>query len=399
MPGPPVPAPEAISLTPPKDIRNGVRVGLLLPLSGPRRDVGRALLDAAMLAMFDIADSDFVLVPVDTKSTPEGAAMAAAEVLAAEVKLVIGPVFSDAVQVAAAPIQKSGLNMLVFSNDRAVAKAGVYLSGLLPETQVDRIVRYAAKRGLKRIAAILPQGPFGVRVSDALRETAAGRGMEVTRIREYGTTPKQIAQAVRGISDYDYRRAALLEQRAKLKGSEDEGSRRALARLGILETIGSVPFDALLVAASGDNLINVAAQLGNYDIDPKRTRILGTADWAEGNTGREPSLVGAWFATPPVDATADFTTKFGKIYGKAPPPLASSAYDLVSLAAILGAQEGGPRFDRKTLTSKTGFTGVGGLFRFLSSGLVERSLEIRKVQTRGTRVIDPALKRFENSSN
>ncbi|MEE2997009.1 MAG: penicillin-binding protein activator [Pseudomonadota bacterium] len=389
----------AIALTPPADINNGVRVGLLLPLSGPRRAVGRALLDAAMLAMFDIADSDFVLVPVDTKSTPEGAAMAAVEVLAAEVKLVIGPVFSDAVQIAAAPIQKAGLSMLVFSNDRAVAKAGVYLSGLLPETQVDRIVRYAAKRGLEKIAAIVPQGPFGARVSDALHEAAADLGMELTRIREYDPTPEKIAKAVRVISNYDYRRAALLEQRAELKRREDEGSRRALARLEILETIGAVPFDALLVAASGEDLVNVAAQLGNYDIDSKRTRILGTSDWAAENTGREPSLVGAWFATPPIDATRDFATRFGRIYGTAPPTIASSAYDLVSLAAILGAREGGARFDRETLTSKTGFTGVGGLFRFLNSGLVERSLEVRTVQAHGNRVIDPARERFENAGN
>ena len=82
-----------------------------------------------------------------------------------------------------------------------------------------------------------------------------------------------------------------------------------------------------------------------------------------------------------------------------PPAIAASAYDLVALAAILGSQENGPKFDQTTLTSESGFAGVGGLFRFLNNGSSERSLEIREVQNRGSRVIDPARKRFGNNAN
>ncbi len=395
-PPPPTPERDVVVLKPPENMKHQVRVGLLLPLSGPRSAVGQKLLDAAILAVFDIADSHFVLVPIDTRSTPEGAVLAAEEAIAADVKLVIGPVFSDAVEASANTILDAGLSMLVFSNDRAVARTGIYLSGLLPETQIDRIMRYAWQRGLQTIGALVPPGPFGERVSDALREAAAVGGIEITRIRKYGNTPESIATAVKIITDYDDRRSALLEKRAELKKREDEGSQRALARLEVLETMGSVPFDALLVVASGDDLVNLAAQLGNYDIDTKRTRILGTSDWAAEETGREPSLVGAWFATPPVEATTAFAAKYRKTYGTSPPPITSSAYDLVSLAAILGSQTNGPRFDRKTLTSETGFFGVGGLFRFRDDGLVERSLEVREVQARGNRVIDAARKRFGN---
>jgi branched-chain amino acid transport system substrate-binding protein len=40
-----------------------VKVGLLLPLSGPLAREGAALLDAAQLALFDVADADFMLQP------------------------------------------------------------------------------------------------------------------------------------------------------------------------------------------------------------------------------------------------------------------------------------------------------------------------------------------------
>ena len=395
----PAPAPESVQLTPPEDIRNQVRVALLVPLSSNGSAVGQALLDAATLAVFDIADGDFVLVPIDTKGTAEGAVSAAEEAIAADVKLVIGPVFSEAVLAAAPLILDAGINVLAFSNNRAVSQPGVYLSGLSLEAQIERVVSYAGSRGIQRLGALVPPGAFGARVADALRGAAATSGMEVSRVMEFGVTPDEIAQSIKIISDYDDRRAALLKQREELEGREDEGSRRALARLEILETIGPVPFDALLVAASGEDLINAAAQLGNYDIDTKRTRILGTADWIAEETGREPSLVGAWFATPPADSAAGFADKFRRMYETAPPPLATAAYDLVALAAILGSQEDGPKFDRETLTTETGFAGVGGLFRFLNNGLSERSLEVREVETRGNRVIDDARQRFEDLTN
>ena len=121
----PVPAPETVQLTPPEDVRNQVRVALLVPLSGEGSAVGRALLDAATLAVFDIADGDFVLVPIDTKGTADGAIAAAEEAIAADVKLVIGPVFSEAVLAASPPILDAGINVLAFSNNRAVSQPGV----------------------------------------------------------------------------------------------------------------------------------------------------------------------------------------------------------------------------------------------------------------------------------
>src|SRR3546814_6236617 len=61
---------EALPALPPPP----VKVGLLLPLSGSRADVGQALLNAAQLALFDLGGERFTLVVRDTKRTPEGAA-------------------------------------------------------------------------------------------------------------------------------------------------------------------------------------------------------------------------------------------------------------------------------------------------------------------------------------
>lgn len=391
--------PPELQLTPPPGMANQTRVALLLPLSGPRAGLGRALLDAAKLALFDVADGDFELRPYDTAATGEGAATAAAQAVADGVKLVIGPVFSAAVRGAAPVIQDAGLNMLAFSNNRDVAEPGVYLSGLFPESQIERVIAYAAGRGVQRLGVLIPSGSFGLRVLDAAQRAAAGSGIELVRSEEFGPSTDDIVRAARTIGDYDTRRAALLAQKKALAGREDEVSKRALARLEILDTFGPVAFDALLVATSGTELVSMAAQLGNFDIDTKRVRLLGLASWAAAGTGREPALLGGWFATPPATAETDFGRNYRAMYESAPHPLAANAYDLVALAAILGSQEDGPKFDSATLTSETGFAGISGLFRFLPSGLSERSLEVREVTRTGNKIVDPARKSFENLTN
>ena len=87
------------------------------------------------------------------------------------------------------------------------------------------------------------------------------------------------------------------------------------------------------------------------------------------------------------------------MYETQPHPLAANAYDLAALAAILASQEGGAKYDRATLTSKTGFAGISGLFRFLPNGLSERSLEVREVTASGNKIVDPAQKIFEILTN
>ncbi|MFP5468975.1 MAG: ABC transporter substrate-binding protein, partial [Alphaproteobacteria bacterium] len=102
-----------------------VRIGVLLPLSGPRAQTGQALLQAAQLALFDFADPRLVLLPRDTMGTGAGAARAAQEAIAAGAELILGPVFAEEVAAAANVTRAAGRNMIAFSSDRRVAGNGV----------------------------------------------------------------------------------------------------------------------------------------------------------------------------------------------------------------------------------------------------------------------------------
>lgn len=361
--------------------------------------MGRSMLDAAQLAVFEVAEQDFILMPRDTRGTPEGAREAVIAALDDGAKLLLGPLFSASVAEIAPLAQAANVKIVAFSNDRTVAGPETFLIGLLPRAQIDRVVSYAVTKGISRFAALVPDTAFGRRVAEDLRETAARYGGVLTQIEVYGPGQDDASRAVRRLASYESRRAALLRQRDALAGAADEVSKQALRRIEGLQTLGRTGFDAVLLPESGAQLKAIAPLLPFYDIDIKKIRLLGMADWHEAGLGREPALTGAWFAGPPPDARMEFQIRYRRIYKKAPHKLAVLAYDATALAAVLASAEGGPDFSARALGAQNGFAGMAGIFRFLPNGLVQRGLAVMQVEANNMSVISPPPTAFEDLSN
>ena len=240
---------EIVEIPLPGDGRPMVKVGLLLPLSGPDGELGEAMLRASQMAVFDVADDSFLLMPRDTAGTPDGADAAGREMLARGARLLLGPLFSESVAAAVAPARDAGINLIAFSNNRAVAGDGSYLIGLLPREQVVRIARYAREQGVLRFAALAPDTPYGRQVVDDLAEAVTNFGGTLVRTGFFADDPDDMSRAVRQMARYDSRRAALLELREQLV---EQGE--SIAQLKTLDTWGDVDFDALFVPSSGAQL-------------------------------------------------------------------------------------------------------------------------------------------------
>jgi hypothetical protein len=124
-------------------------------------------------------------------------------------------------------------------------------------------------------------------------------------------------------------------------------------------------------------------------------RLLGTGLWDEPDLGREPALVGGWFAAPPPEARAEFEKRFQELYKRRPPRLATLGYDAGALAALLARSEGAD-FSPATIANPSGYAGMDGIFRFLPSGLVQRGLAVLEVQKTGTVTVSPAPETFQD---
>ena len=410
-----------------------IKVGLLLPFTGPASELAEDMRDAAFMALFDVGEHDLVLLPRDTQGTPEGARQAAGQVIGEGAELILGPLFNQAVTAIGPVARQADIRVLAFSNVTDAASEGTFLLGFRPEEQVARVVRHALETvqrrpdenlvdellqmtepgeleavepepvqpepeplapGPLRIAALAPDDPYGTTAMNALRRAVVqGAGnLVATALYPPEGDPSSV---VRQVAAYDARKAALEREKTRLAGREDEASKRALARLETLDTLGPPPFDAILLADGGNRLRSVASLLTFYDVDPTTARFLGTMRWQDDvRVLEEAALQGGRFAAPPPGNVAAFQSRFEAIYGRPPELLAALAYDATALAVIAARDLGDRSFAEATLTNPQGFTGASGLFRLRADELADHGLAILEVARGTTRVIDPPPESF-----
>jgi branched-chain amino acid transport system substrate-binding protein len=374
-----------------------ISVGLLLPLSGPSAELGQALFDAAQLALFDVGNQDVVLLPRDTGGTPEGAAEAAGQALEGGARLLVGPLFSASVAAVTPLARAAGVNVIAFSSDRAVARPGVYIMGFLPAQQVDRVVGFAAGRGLNWFTALAPSSIYGETMVRAVTAATRRQGVLLVDPVFYPSEVRAASDVegiVRFMANYDVRRAAMLSERDRLMAIDSDASRAALAALQDVGTLGATGFEAVLLPEGGAKLLTIAPLFPYFDMNRPQVRLLGTNQWETANLASEPALYGGWYAASPPAARAGFEIRFKDTFGYAPPRLATLAYDAVALAGALARLPDGRGFTAETLTSAGGFRGVDGIIRFTADGGNQRGLAVLEVTAEGPVVVGEAPDSF-----
>ncbi len=331
------------------------KVAILVPLTGTHAQLGRSFLDAAQLAVSDIAAANFELMPKDSGDQPDMAARAAREAIAEGAELIIGPVFSTSVVPVKQVAMSSRIPVLALSNDWNVAGDGTAILGFNPAQQIRRVVEYAQGRGLRRFAVLASSSIYGDLAVETLKNTVPA-GSIVAVERYQGANEASIKAAVGNLS----------KQRAS--------------------------FQALLLPEGGQALARVTAALTEVALSARDTAILGTGLWDDENIAASQVLQGGWYAAPDPNARGAFTSRFSSTYGYRPVRLATLAYDATALAAVLARQ--GQSYELASLANPNGYSGLDGIFRITPQGVAERGLAILEVTPSGTRVIDPAPRRF-----
>lgn len=340
-----------------------VKVALLVPLTGAQGSLGQAMLNAAQLALFDVGASNITIVPRDTSI---GAARAATESINEGAQIILGPLFAQDVK-AVSPIASShNVPVIAFSTDWTAANNNTYIMGFLPFGQVSRVVDYAAKRGSKNFAAIVPETPYGMAVNGTLKN--------------------------------ELQRQNLKEPNSIVFPAGNKGLPAAVQKLVSIQQPGSMnTVDAVMLPVGGAQLSQIATLLRQQDMSLRQTRILGTGLWDDSPQAAA-LLPGGWYASSDPGLRVSFNSKYRDTYGASAPRLASLAYDATALAAALAIkglnEKGSPAFDRASITNPAGFAGLDGIFRFRPDGLAERGLAVLELGPGGAVVVDPAPKKF-----
>lgn len=326
-----------------------VPVALLLPLSGNAKPLGDAMLNAAQLALFAQRNPAVEFLPRDTGGTPTGAADAARGAIAEGARAIAGPLTLTETAAVAAPARAAGIPVLAFTSDSSQAGPGVWVLGVTPAEQVDRVVGVALGNGARRFGLLAPNDALGQRLAEALRARLAVLA---------APAPLVVLHPIRG----DVAAAA-----------------RELAAQA-----GPDGLDAVLLGETGDRARTAAATVATAL--PRPPQLLGTTLWlADPSLGAEPALTGALFAGPDPFARGQFDASYQASFGERPPSLAGVAYDAASLAARIARDPAGlPPLGEA-------FLGADGPLRLLPEGGVRRGLALYALDPSGTpQAVQPA---------
>ena len=348
---------------PDKSNERVAKVALLLPLSasGQTAAIAKAMKQAGEMALFEAGSATLQLIVKDDHGTPEGATAAAEEAVKDGAEMIIGPLFAASVKSVAPVAGRANIPVVAFSNDAQVAGRGVYLMSFLATQDINRIVAYSIGQGKKQFAALVPDDAYGRLIGEAFRQAVTAGGGSVKALEAYPQQANAMLEPARRMIE-------------TMKRADEEG-----------ESV-----DAVFLPGGADTLASLGPLLAYAGLDTKRVKLIGTGAWDYPGIGRETAFVGGWFAAPEPRGWQEFSERFGKTFGTAPPRIATLSYDAVTMAVQLSSNPAGARFTAANLTRPNGFNGADGPVRLRADGTAERSLAILEVQKLGVNVLEPA---------
>lgn len=359
QPPPPNAAPAQQALPGP----GGVKVAMILPLSasGNAGLAAQSMKNAGEMALAEFNASNIQLLVKDDGGTAPGAQQAAQQALEEGAQIILGPLFAYSVGPVGQIAKSRGVPVIAFSTDANVASRGVYLLSFLPESDVERVVAYAASTGKRSFAALLPDNGYGTVVEAAFKQAVAKRGGRVTALERYPA---------------------------------DKANMIAPARR-IAQSAGRI--DAIFIADSGDVVPTLVDTLVEGGVNTKKIQLLGTGLWEDPRIAGNANIQGGVYAAPDTAGYQSFVGRYRAKYGQEPVRTATLAYDAVALIVALVKTQGPQGINDTVLTNASGFNGIDGVFRFRQDGTNERGLAILRVTPNGGQVANPAPKSFGGS--
>ncbi len=376
-----------------------IQVALFLPISGKNKDLGLSLFNSAIMSLFD---NDFnhniELVLIDSKDTPNETAKAFEEIVNRKIKIVIGPVFSSSIEAIEKSAKQNQITVISLSNNEELAgkindDGGVFLAGILPESQIDKIVSYSLQRGKFSFAIIAPNNQYGNTITTLFKKTVKNRDGNFITSEFYKTNDPDIDHVVnRAITSFS------IPNRLKTKKGNV-----------IVNESDRTYAQVIMVPESGKILSKIIASIKKQNLDERDFQIIGTSQWSDISTLNDRNLIGAWFAAPQNEKFREFEKVYYQSYNKFPPRISSITYDLVGAISQLidfkRAQiqrEQTPNiqtlsvkdFSQFSGSPKNGFDGIDGLFRFLPNGLVQRNLAVLQVGNGRFETIEKPAEQF-----
>lgn len=323
-----------------------IKVGLLLPLSGENEQLGKALVNATEMALFETKSKNIQLLFKDSGDTLEKAIKSSIELEEEGVSIIIGPIFSFQASEIRKNLSKN-IPIFSFTNDESVINEGLWALGFSPGQQIKAIFNEMSHHSITDISIIVPQNAYGDIALQESRKASILKNIKIHHIYRFDTKAKNFAEFSM-----------------------------------LLNTESTLKYNGLFIIASGKQLKEISSRAQYRGISPKEIKYFGLSGWNNHKILGEPALFGGYFVAPQQSSYEAFVSRYFKLYDSVPIEISGLGYDILALLSIGLKDAKNIEELIKFLTSPSGFNGIFGFFKIAINGNVYRKFVSYEVMQR-----------------
>ena len=307
-----------------------IKIGLLVPMSGEKNELGQSIIKSTKLALKDIGTNDIEIYPKDTGQDPNQTLQSAIDLKRLGVEIVIGPVFFKNVKYLN---EVDDIIFLSLTNKTESLPSNVISSGVNSISQLNAIKKFTELNELKKTILLTPDLNYKEEIKRAIKKSK----LKISKHYIYNIEPTKLTQRIEEITNYKIRKQNLADEikRIELSDIDEEIKKRKVEKLNRKYTIGNVSFDSLIISDFDESLKSVITSFLYTDVSPKDKYFITLNQWFDESLLSEKNIQPLYYPSINKENLESFENKFTESYNEKPNHLSLLSYDLIGLIYYL----------------------------------------------------------------
>ena len=348
-----------------------IQIGLMVPLTGPNKELGQSIIKAVRLAVKDINNNSIEIIPKDTASKANKALKSAFELKQMGVRIVIGPIFYESITYLD---EIKDITFLSLTNKTLDLPKNVISAGINSTSQMNTIKKFLETNNINKTIFLTPIQDYEFEVKKGIKDSR----IKIFKNYEYSTEPTKLTKQIEEITNYRIRKQNLEDEILRLKKSNLPNKERRIKKLEQRYTLGGLNFDAVVIADFDESLKSVTTSLLYTDVSPRNKYFITLNQWFDKSLLNEVDIQPLYFPSINKNNFENYKDKFFKEFNENPSHLALLSYDLVGLVYYLSLKTNLSNLN-KLFKKKNSFKGKIGIFD-IKNNKINHRLNFYKIE-------------------
>jgi hypothetical protein len=331
-----------------------IKIGLLVPMTGPDKDVGQSIIKAVRLAVNDIDSDSIEIVPKDTATKPDITLKSAYELKEMGISIVIGPVFYESLIYLD---EVKDLTFLSLTNKNLNIPKNIISAGINSTSQFNTIKKFIKMTNIKKVVFLTPMLDYELEIKKGIKNSK----IKIFKDYVYDTEPTKLTNQIEKITNYKIRKQNLEDEINRIKNSNEINKEKKIKKLEKRYTLGGLNFDAIIISDFDESLKSVTTSLLYTDVSPKNKFFITLNQWFDESLLNETDIQPLYYPSINKSNFDNYKNKFFNEFNENPTHLSLLSYDLVGLVYYLSLNNDLTNLN-KLFKKKNSFKGKIGIF-------------------------------------